>query len=197
MGRRSTSRTPTSEARSGSGPARLAYCVAVPLSSTTPSRLVVTAAQCAAILAVGLLCVGFVYTTTPDPLPVDDLELTASVPAGQSVYVGVFAPPSGFDRTLHVSGVQVHTTSTADVSVVPLLCRAGDVGVTLAPGDFCEEVVDPEGNDLTTGDDVLLQVTGSEAAVAVVDRVQITFRDGLRWGTLEAGNPTEIRILPP
>ncbi len=71
--------------------------------------------------------------------------VNASTPVDQPIYVGVFTAGSDFDRTLDLSGVKVHTTSNTDVSVTPLLCRGGTVGVTTDPESFCADLVNPEG----------------------------------------------------
>src|ERR1044072_3826547 len=36
---------------------------------------------------------------------------------GEPVYVGVFGTPADFDRTLHLAGVRVFASSTADVTI--------------------------------------------------------------------------------
>lgn len=156
-----------------------------------PTRIVATAIVLGAILTAVVY-----YVARPVPLVLDTAEVTASVPAGQSVYVGVYATGADFGRTLHLSGVRVHTTSTSELTVVPLLCRNGSVSVTVAPRGMCEELVDPQGQDLTSGDEIVLQVTGSTAAQAVIDPVRLVFREGLRWGYLPAGAAAIVRVLP-
>lgn len=148
------------------------------------------------MVAIGLGTTVAYYAASPEALELDDTLVTATVPAGQSVYLGVFALPAGSERSLRVSGIDVHTTSTAELTVVPLLCRGGDIGVTVDPQGYCAEILDPEDQDLVAGDDIVLQVTGGEAAIAVIDRVEVSFRDGFRWGTRPAGSPAQVRILP-
>ncbi len=148
------------------------------------------------MLAIAVATTGAYYVSTPEPLPVSDQTVTASIPAGQSVYLGVFAPPADFGRVLHLTGVRIDVVANTEVTVVPLVCQGGDLGVTTQPQGSCTTVVDPEGVDLAADDDLILQVTGTTGAIAVIDRVMLGFREGLRWGTIPAGAPAEVRILP-
>ncbi len=148
-------------------------------------------------LAVAIAVLGVVvwYANSPAELPTSDREVSASTPVGRAVYVGMFAPEADFGRTLHLSGVKVHTTSNTEVDVVPLLCRRGGVSVTTEPETFCPELVNPEGQTLRVGDSIVLEVRSDEPAVAVIDRVRLGYRDGLQWGTQEAGSTAVVRIL--
>ena len=167
---------------------------------STPSELQVRRRPRAGLVVkvlLALVVVAFVvwFTTSPADLPVSEAEVTASTPVNTPVYLGVFAPAADFDRELHLSGVKVHTTANTELTVTPLLCVGGTVGVTTEPERFCPELVDPEGRTLREGDSVVLEVTGALAAIAVIDRVRLGFRDGLQWGTLEAGSGAIVRIL--
>ncbi|WP_309649796.1 hypothetical protein [Nocardioides sp.] len=144
-----------------------------------------------------LVVVAFVvwFTTSPAALPTSDTTISVSTPASTPVYVGVFAPAADFDRELHLSGVKVHATANTEVTVTPLLCIGGTVGVTTEPDRFCPELVNPEGRTLGEGDAIVLEVSSELAAIAVIDRVRLGFRDGLQWGTLEAGSGATVRIL--
>ncbi|MDO9496070.1 MAG: hypothetical protein Q7J48_10240 [Nocardioides sp.] len=148
-----------------------------------------------ALVAAAVLAVTVWYVNSPNALPTSDRMISASTPVDQPVYVGVFAPESDFGRTLHLSGVKVHTTSNTEVSVVPMLCRGGTIGVTTEPKSFCAELVNPEGETFRAGDDIVLEISSAESAIAVIDRVRIGYRDGLQWGTHEAGAGVVVRIL--
>lgn len=136
-----------------------------------------------------LLLVGWLvwYATTPEKLPTDSRTITASGVVDTPLYVGMFAADDDFDRTLRISGVKVHTTTSAKLSVTPLLCRRGTVGVTTRPEQFCSDLVDPEGQRLVAGDSIVLKIDSGEAAVAVVDRIEIAYREDIRWDTQPAG----------
>ncbi|MCW2815899.1 MAG: hypothetical protein JWN84_3354 [Nocardioides sp.] len=135
-------------------------------------------------------------SSDPEPLPVSDVVISASTPVDQPVYVGVFTAGPDFGRTLHLSGVKVHATSNTDISLTPLLCRGGRFVQTTDPGVFCTVLTNPEGQELGPGDGIVLQVVSDEPAVAVVDRVELAFRENLRWATRPAGSETVVRVLP-
>ncbi len=127
------------------------------------------------------------YLLTPEDLPVSEQEVMATGVAGTPVYVGMYRVPEDADRTIHVSGVKLHTTANTEVEVEPLLCRGGAIGNTTEPEVFCEDLVDPAGEELGPGDSIVIEVTADQAAVAVVDRIRIGFREGVVSGTKPAG----------
>jgi hypothetical protein len=133
--------------------------------------------------------------THPEELPRQDGVVTADTPAGQSVFVGVFSPGSGFDRELRVSGVKVFATAPGPVTITPRLCRNGSVGVTRDPGPFCAELTATEGATLRAGDQVVLEVVGDVPGVVTIDRVKVAYRDGFQWATQYAGQPAVVTIL--
>ncbi|GEP39530.1 hypothetical protein NPS01_31930 [Nocardioides psychrotolerans] len=178
----------------------------VPLSRAYPQRMSTSTdlqvrrrPRAGIILRVGLglVVVAFVvwFTTSPAALPTSQSEVSASTPVSIPVYVGVFTPAADFDRRLHLSGVKVHTTANTPVTVTPLLCVGGTVGVTTEPERFCRGLVDPEGRTFGEGDAIVLEVSSPLAAIAVIDRVRLGFRDGLQRGTLEAGSGAIVRVL--
>lgn len=142
-------------------------------------------------LLVGL---GIWYVNSPSGLPTSNATVNATAVAGQPVYLGVFAATDEFERTLHLSGVKVHTTANTQVEVVPHLCRNGSISVTTEPEAFCGELVNPEGESFGPGDSIVLEVSSEETAIAVIDRVRLGFREGLQWGTSEAGSSAIVTI---
>lgn len=141
-----------------------------------------------------LLLVGWFlwYATTPEDLPTTAKTVSAPGVAGTPLYVGMFTPPDGFDRTLRISGVKVHATTSADITVTPLLCRRGNVGVTTGPEQFCSDLVNPEGERLVDGDSIVLKFEATQPVIAVVDQVRIAYREDVRWDTQPAGNEQAI-----
>lgn len=139
-----------------------------------------------------LLGWSFWYATTPEELPTTSKTVSAPGVAGTPLYVGMFSAPDGFDRTLRVSGVKVHATTSADLTVTPLLCRRGTVGVTTGPDQFCSDLVNPEGQRLVGGDSIVLKFEASEPVIAVVDQLRIAYREDVRWDTQPAGNEQAI-----
>jgi hypothetical protein len=145
-------------------------------------------------LAVLVVTVGYV-TTHPDELPTSDRVVTASTPAGRPVYVGMFQANADFGRTLDISGVKVFAVSTVPVTITPRLCRGGALGVTTEASLFCSELVATEGATMTSGDQVMLVVTGEQPGTVSIERVRIAYRDRLQWATHFAGSPAVVTIL--
>lgn len=132
------------------------------------------------------------YATTPEELPTSEKTVSAPGVAGTPLYVGMFSAPDDLGRTLRISGVKVHATTSADLEVTPLLCRRGTVGVTTGPEQFCSELIDPEGQRLVGGDSIVLKFEASEPVIAVVDQLRIAYREDVRWDTQPAGNEQAI-----
>lgn len=144
-------------------------------------------------VAVLLLLAWFAwYATTPEDLPTDDRTMSASGVVGSPLYVGMFSPTDDFGRTLRISGVKVHATSSADIEVTPVLCRRGTIGVTTQPEQFCAELVNPEGERLVGGDSIVLRIESATPVVAVIDRIRIAYREDVRWDTQPAGREQAI-----
>lgn len=136
------------------------------------------------------LLIGWViwYVVTPEQLPTDSQNVPASGVVGHPLYVGMFAAPSGFDRSLHMSGVQVHATASTKFELTPLLCRKGSIQVTTEPDQFCASLDNPAGQRLGPGDSIVLKVSSDRPVLADIDRIRIAFQEGLRWGTEQAGH---------
>lgn len=143
-----------------------------------------------------LLVTGAWWATHPAGLPVKDGHVTAVTTPGRPVYVGVYSA-AGDGRALRVGGVHVRTDATVPVSVEPLLCRGGSISVTTDAAIFCQEVVEPDGQQMAPEDSLVLRVTGDEAGAAFIARVSVTFRSGLRVGTSPAGTSAVVAIVPP
>ena len=142
----------------------------------------------AAIAVLVLVAWSVWFLRSPGALPTEDRTISASGKAGTPLYVRALAVPSDFDRTLHVSGVKVHTEASADLTVTPLLCTGGSINdVTTAPGQFCDDLVNPEGKDLGAGDSILLEIQADQAVEAHIDRIRIGFRQDVRSATEDAG----------
>jgi hypothetical protein len=159
-----------------------------------PSRGGWRIATYAVALVVLLAVLGWV-STHPKGLATTDNTVRAETPDGTAVYLGVFGAPADFDRTLHVAGVRVFATSTADVTIVPHVCHGGSVNVTTTPESFCAELGPTEGATLEGGDAIVLEVLGESPGVVEIDRIRIAYRDGLQWGTQDAGARSLVTIL--
>lgn len=145
----------------------------------------ITAVVAAVVLVAGWLAW---FLLTPEDLPVNGRTADAAGVAGTPLYVGVFTMPDG-DRTIDVSeiSVPVEGDDAASVVVEPLVCRGGSIGVTTVAEDFCDDVEEGVEGELGSGDSIVLRLAAEEPATATVGRIELSFRDGIRWGTKEAG----------
>lgn len=149
------------------------------------------AASVVAVAAVlGLV---FWFVNSPTALATSDDTVAGSTPAGEGVYLGVARGEAG--RTLHLAGVQVHVVADVAAEVTPLLCLGGSVRVTTDPEAFCAHLVEPDGEVLGSDDSIVLRVVAPSPGTVSVDRVRLGFREGVRWGTREAGAPAEVTVL--
>ncbi len=140
-----------------------------------------------ALVVAGVLLLGWLlwFVRTPDDLPTEGRTATAAGVVGTPIYVGMFSPDPDFDRTLHLS--KVTADHEPDLEITPLLCRAGTLGVTTEPEQFCSELLAIDGATLTAGDSIVLRVEAGQPVSATVGRIVVDFRDGMSWGAKPAG----------
>jgi hypothetical protein len=147
------------------------------------------------LLVVAAAIVAWV-STHPASLPTSTTTVNASTPVGQPVFVGVFTAPADSERTLHVSGVKVFATSTVDgVEIAPHLCHGGSVAVTADPEPFCSKLESTEGTTMGAGDEIVLEVSAETPGVVAIDRIRLAYRDGVQWGTQDAGSPAVVTLI--
>lgn len=127
------------------------------------------------------------YLISPRSLQVDEEVVTVQGRAGSALYVEVFTVPNDWERSLSVSEISVDADVEGDLKVTPLICRGHTNGVTTKPENFCDDLVDTNDVDLGAGDAVLLRLEADGAVEGEIDRIRISFREGLRWGTKDAG----------
>lgn len=151
-----------------------------------PSRRTTNIALVAAAIVLPLSWLVWFVTTPPD-FSTNSRQASGATIAGTPLYVGMYNAPSGFDRTIRVTGVKVQARASTDATVVPLLCRDGAVGVTTRPEQFCAELVDPAGQEFRTGDSLVIEVDAADAARVEVDRIRVGFQQDIRSATLPAG----------
>lgn len=150
----------------------------------SPRRTAIIAAACVGALALAWY-VWFI--NTPPDLGTSSRTATGSTVVDRTLYVGMYAMPEDSDRDIRISGIKVSARSTVDLDIEPLLCRGASVGITSEPMRFCDELVNPEGQNLEAGDSVVLSVSAQEPGVARIDRIRIGFHEDLRSDTQEAG----------
>lgn len=137
----------------------------------------------------GLIVVGWVvwYVLSPGALPTSSAVERGNGVAGAPLYVEMFHAADDFDRTLHVSGIDVPGDVPEGVTVTPLLCRGSLNGVTTRTEGFCSDLVEPEGEELGAGDSIVVEVESDGAAEVHLDRIEISFRQDIRFGSEPAG----------
>lgn len=166
-----------------------------PALGVTPGRWLRRLGLAAGAVA-GLLFVWW-FVTNPSSLPVRSGHVTAVTTVGRPVYVGLWSTDADFGRTLDVAGVRLRADATVEVSLEPVLCRGGSVGVTTDPAPFCRELLDPAGAELRPGDSLVVRVLADEAGAVFLDRPVLAFREGPRWGTREAGTEAVLAVVTP
>jgi hypothetical protein len=141
------------------------------------------------ILATLGVAVGWLvwFLRTPEDLPTESGRVTDSGVVDQTVYVGMLAVGDDFDRTIRISEISVDVSPDDGVEVTPLICRGGSLSFTTDAESFCPELDEPEDAEFSSGDSIVLAVTSSTATEVEIGRIDVSFRDGVRWGTEEAG----------
>jgi hypothetical protein len=141
-----------------------------------------------------VIAFGAWFVTHPAPLPVPDKPVAVEVPLGEAVYVGVYDPAADDDRTLHISEAAIEVDGAA--TVVARVCRDGTISVTSQPEEFCSTVTDAADATLEPGDGLVLEILdANETGEATIAPMEISFRDGLRWGTQPVGPTVEATFL--
>ncbi|MDZ5623518.1 hypothetical protein [Nocardioides bizhenqiangii] len=141
------------------------------------------------IVATVAVAVGWLiwFLRTPDDLPTSSGTVDDVGVVGQEVYIGMLAVGDDFERTINISDVEVDVTADGEVDVEPMLCRGGSVSVTTDAAPFCPELDPVEGAELSDGDSIVLVVSAAEPTEVEIGRIEISFREGIKWGTKAAG----------
>jgi hypothetical protein len=141
------------------------------------------------ILATVGVAVGWAvwFVRTPGDLPTENRFAEGTGVVDQEVYVGMLAVGDDFDRTLRISEISVDVRPDDDVEVTPLICRHGSVSVTSDADSYCAALDDPDGADFSDGDSIVLAVSASAATEVEIGQIEISFREGIKWGTKAAG----------
>jgi hypothetical protein len=133
------------------------------------------------------------FVTHPPPLPLPEDPVEVSIPIGEADYVGIYNPAADDDRTLHISQVAIAVDGEARVAA--LVCKDGKLSETTAPATFCTSLVEAEGATLEPGDGLVLEIVGNEPAGVTIEPPELSYRDGLRWGTQPVGPTVEATFV--
>jgi hypothetical protein len=145
------------------------------------------------VAVAGAVAFGAWFVTHPPPLPLPEEPAQVQIPLGEAEYLGIYDPAADDDRTLHIS--QVDVDAEGEVTVSALVCRDGTLSETNEPETFCTSLVDAEGATLEPGDGLVLEILEDEPGEAIIKPVELTYRDGLRWGTQPVGPTVEATFL--
>jgi hypothetical protein len=122
------------------------------------------------------------WMRSPQSLPVDADGASTTTKVGSTVYIGLLGDDDD-KRSLTVRSIELGE-GVDGATVEALVCRGGRVAVTTNADPFCEELLDAEGADLELpSDQLLVSVTADEPMTVSLDGLEITFREGLQWGS--------------
>ena len=128
-----------------------------------------------AVLAVGLWWLGH-----PQELPTPDTTVEATAKTGRPLYLGI-TDASQAGRELTIDRVDVPDLSSSNARVEALICVNGSIAQTTDPTGFCDDIVTAAGHSLRLGQDqLMLSMTSETAQVLEVDRLRISYAEGLQ-----------------
>lgn len=149
-------------------------------------------------IPVGAVLIGvFIWwALNPKELPHQDGQIEISVKAGQTAYVGLIGRDNaGEEREIDVREVEFNT-SGGELDIEAMICRNGAIGSTTNPDQFCSEVVEAEGALVLGGNDQLIAaITGSEPGTITVEDAEISYRDGLQFGSSSTGPSITVFVV--
>lgn len=143
------------------------------------------------VLVIAVLIVGWWMKHPADLDPGDTVSGPTRV--DEAVYVGIEAPAA---RTLHIRSVKVDWHGKPQgASWDAYVCKGGALGFTPDPDPFCTSVKPAEGATLDTDtDQLVIALASSRAQTLTVDDIQVTFREGIQWGTEPIGPRITVTV---
>jgi len=126
-------------------------------------------------------------------------SLSEQAPVDRPLFVAVLGPSSDSARTLDLRDVGVSYTGPEGTDVEVLICRGGSIGTTTDARQFCPELVEANGEEFHYGETVteqlVLRVQAPLPGTVTVDGVDLTFREGLQFGTVRVGPHLTLAVL--
>ena len=148
-----------------------------------------------AVLLLAVVALFAWYATHPPALPTSATRVTTSTTLETPVYIGVYASPAVGGRTLHLNDVQVSGSGVKGYEATALVCEHGALSVTVDPQPFCDDLVPAIGTVLRPGDQLVVKIHAPAPGDLHIARVDVSYREGLRWGTQAAGPPMLVRVV--
>jgi len=146
------------------------------------------------LLALALVAVAAWFALHPSPLPTSDRTVEARTPVGVPVYVAVYSGVQT-DRTIDLSSVHVNAPADSTAEVTGQVCVGGSLSVSADPTEFCTRVVPAAGVTLGPDDTLMLRIQSPTAGTLELDDLQISYQEGLQWGTQPVGPRVSVTFL--
>jgi hypothetical protein len=146
------------------------------------------------LLALVLVGVATWFVLHPSPLPTTDRTVEARTPIGTPIYVAVYSG-NQTDRTIRLSSVHVNAPADSTAEVTARVCAGGSLSVTADPTGFCSRVLPAAGASLGPDDTLMLEIQSATAGTLVLDDLQVSYREGLQWGTQPVGSRVSVTFL--
>lgn len=146
------------------------------------------------VLAIVLVGVAAWFVLHPSPLPTSDRTVEVRTPVGAPVYVAIYSG-SQTDRNIRLSSVHVNAPADSTAEVRAQVCAGGSLSVTADPAGFCSRVSPASGASLGPDDTLMLEIRSPTAGTLVLDDVQVSYREGLQWGTQPVGPRVSVTFL--
>lgn len=147
------------------------------------------------VLALVLVGVAAWFVLHPSPLPTSDRTVEVRTPVEAPVYVAVYSG-SRTDRTITLSGVHVNAPADSTAEVTARVCAGGSLSVTADPAGFCTRVLPATGASVGPDDTLMLEIRSPSAGTLVLDDLQVSYHEGLQWGTQPVGPRVSVTFLP-
>jgi hypothetical protein len=145
-------------------------------------------------LALALAAVAAWFVLHPRALPTTDRTLTARTPVGTPVYVALYAG-SSTDRTITLSTVHVNAPEDSTAEITAQVCVDGSLSVTADATGFCTRVLPAAGSQIGPDDALMLKIVSPTAGTLELDDLQVSYREGLQWGTQPVGPRVSVTFL--
>jgi len=126
-------------------------------------------------------------------------RLSEQTPVDTPLFVAVLGPSNDSARTVELRDVSAAYSGPGGTDVTVLICRGGSIGTTTDAAPFCPQLVEAKGEEFHYGERVaeqlVLRVQAPVPGTVTVDGVDLTFREGLQFGTVRVGPHLTLTIL--
>lgn len=138
------------------------------------------------------------WMTHPRELVTSEETVHVTAKEGSTVYVALTGRGVDGNRRLSISEVEFSKLAKGSgVELEAMICHRGSISATTDPRPFCDGVEDAEGHelDLGDGDQLIVAITADEPQTVAIKDVDVTFREGLQWGTQPVGPIVVVDVI--